>query len=140
MELYNKKKINKMRKINETLKVIEPIHQNLWLLSFPNELDIPEYCVSKVSALKYSNTNGWKKITITINDLIGVNATKKLIEKFLYVPLKVELKKLNPTGVCVETINIFSKKININFGEFDYASDNLSKIKIKLTPTKVLVL
>jgi hypothetical protein len=119
--------------------MIEPIRQNLWKLSFPDDFDLPEYCAAKVSAIKYSNTSGWKKIIITLHDLIGVKATKKLTENLMHIPIKVTLEKLDATGVCVEKIEIFSKSIDIDFGRFDYTSDDLAKIKIKIKPTKVRV-
>jgi hypothetical protein len=121
--------------------IYEPFRPNRWILSFPDDFDLPEYCVSKVSNLKhYSSGRGsWKKITITLYDIIGVSATKKLLDNLNHVPLKVQLKKLDPTGVEIETIEIFSNIVDIDFGEFDYACDDLSKIKIKITPTKVQV-
>ena len=56
-----------------------------------------------------------------------------------HIPLKVQLQKIDPTGACIEAIDIFSKEVDIDFGKFDYACDDLSKIKIKITPTKVQV-
>ena len=117
----------------------EPFRPNRWVLNFPNDFDLPEYCVNKVSKLKHysEGKGGWKKMTITLLDIIGVEATKKLLANLNEIPLKVRLKKLDPTGAVIETIDIFSKKINIDFGEFDYACDDLGKIKIAIFPTKV---
>jgi len=126
-------------KLFEQIKSIEPNRQNLWTLNFPDEFDLPEYCINKVSKLKHYGNGQWKPLTITLLDIIGVGATKKLMENFVHIPLKVQLKKLDPTGACHETINIFSSSYDINFGNFNYASDKLSKIKIILTPKRVMV-
>jgi hypothetical protein len=137
MELYNKN----MEKNFKMPMMYEPHRPNRWLLRFPDDFDLPEYCVNKVSNLKhYSNGKGsWKPITITLFDIIGVYATKKLIKNLNHIPLMVQLEKLDPIGVCVEKISIFAKEVDIDFGEFDYACDDLSKIKIKIIPTKVEV-
>ena len=146
MELYNKIifknkiKLKHMIPHFETSKMIEPVIQNLWTLSFPNDYNIPEYCVSKVSSLKYSSINGWRKITITMLDLMGISITKTLIENLVRVPLKITLKKLDLTGACVETINIQAKEFEVNYGKFDYSSEKLNKIKVTLKPTNVIVL
>jgi hypothetical protein len=135
MELYNKN----MEKNFKMPMAYEPFRPNLWVLSFPDDFDLPEYCINRVSKLKHYSEGNWKPITITLLDIIGVSATKKLIENLNHVPLKVSLKKLDPTGAIIETIDIFSKIVDIDFGKFDYDSDDLSKIKIKITPNKVWV-
>lgn len=135
MELYNKN----MEKEYKMPMAYEPFRPNCWVLSFPDDFDLPEYCVNKVSKLKHYSDGNWKPITITLLDIIGVGATKKLIANLNHIPLKVQLKKLDPTGVCVETIDIFSKTVDIDFGEFDYACDNISRIKVKIIPSKVQV-
>jgi hypothetical protein len=119
----------------------EPFRPNRWILSFPDDFNLPEYCVNKVSKLKhYSEGKGsWRKLTITLYDIMGVTVTKNLLDNLNHAPIRVTLKKLDPTGVSVETIEIFSKTVDINFGEFDYASDGISKIKVILKPTKVQV-
>jgi hypothetical protein len=124
----------------KTPMAYEPFRPNCWILNFPNDFDLPEYCVNKVSKLKHYGTGQWKPITITLLDVIGVGATKKLLDNLNHVPLKVQLKKLDPTGACIETIDIFSKTVDIDFGKFDYACDDLSKIKIKIIPSKVQML
>lgn len=134
MELYNN-----MEKDFKMPMAYEPFRPNCWVLSFPDDFDLPEYCVNKVSKLKHYSDGNWKPITITLLDIIGVGATKKLIANLNHIPLKVQLKKLDPTGVCVETIDIFSKTVDIDFGEFDYACDNISRIKVKIIPSKVQV-
>ena len=115
----------------------EPFRPNCWKLTFPDDFDLPEYVVNKVSKLKHYSDGGWKKITITLLDVIGVETTKKLLANLNHTPLKVSLEKLDPTGVCVEKIDIFSKKVDIDFGTFDYAQDEISKIKVIILPTKV---
>ena len=62
-----------------------------------------------------------------------------MVENLVNVPIRITLEKLDPTGVCVEKIKIFSKTLDIDFGRFDYASDGLAEIKIKIKPTKVQV-
>ena len=138
MELYNKIMIIDFK----TSMAYEPHRLNRWMLSFPNDFDLPEYCVNKVSKLKHfsSGRGRWKPVTITLYDIIGMNTTKKLIANLNHTPIKIKLQKLDPTGACVETIEIFSKEVDIDLGNFDYSSDDICKIKIKITPTNVQVL
>jgi hypothetical protein len=127
-------------KINKTTSFIETFRPNRWLLRFPDNFNIKEFCVSKISNPKYNNKKGWKKITIRLYDLIGLETTKNLIDNISRVPVKLCLEKLDHTGVCVEKIEIYSKKMSVDLGKFDYSSEKLSTIKVKLKPMNVIVL
>jgi|JFJP01.1.fsa_nt_gi hypothetical protein len=121
-------------------KCFEPIHQSRWILRF-KDYDIPEFTVMKISNLKHSNINGimkWEKITITLHDIISISNTKTIVENLVDIP-KIVIEKLDPIGVCVETITICSNEMHVDFGKFDYKSDKLNRIKIRLSPTKVIV-
>ena len=122
-------------------KLIELNHQNRWMLTFPDEYNIPEFAISKVSNLKCSNVKGvmtWKKFTITINDLIGVSITKNIVENLIEFPI-IKIKKLNAMGEFVEIITISTKEIYVDFGKFDYSSEKLNTIKITVVPSRVFI-
>lgn len=119
----------------------EPVHQARWVLKFPNEYNIPEFSVFKTSKLKHYNSKGnekWGKFTITIHDIIGISATKNIIENMVEIPI-INIEKLDPIGKCVERITIHSNEMFVDFGRFDYSSDKLNIIKVILQPTKVFV-
>jgi hypothetical protein len=122
------------------LILYEPIHQSRFIIRFPKEFGIKEYLVQKMSPLKYNFATGWEDITISMIDIIAEKITKCFSENIIKtIEGRITLEKLDPTGVCVEKIHIDSKFIDVDFGKFNYASDKLNKIVVKIKPVRVIV-
>jgi|ERR1035437_10810 hypothetical protein len=124
------------------IKLIEPVYQNRFLLNFPEEFGLDSYTVSKISPLKYKADRGWKNIVITLFDVTGVQATKKLVES---IGIGVNhlrtymIEKIDPTGASAERIFIDSNLVEIDFGKFDYASEEWNSINLIIHPVRVII-
>lgn len=119
---------------------LEPIHSNRFYLIFPKEFELEPYCVKKMSEIKFDFKSGWKDIVISIQDVIGLEITKRISENVVGGQQGTFiLEKLDPTGVCIEKIKINSKLIYINYGDFNYSSDKLNVIKIKIRPISIII-
>lgn len=125
----------------------EPKLKNRFVLSFPNELDIPEWLVQtsgrpaidiEATEIPYINTKSyvaskysWGTIDIEFIDAIGPSTSQKLME---WVRLHAEsytgrmgyansykkqilIQALDPTGVIIETWKLF--ECQITKAEFD---------------------
>jgi len=131
----------------------EPKRNCRFYVEFPEEFNIESFVVRSATKPKLKNGE-WQDIEITFMDLVGPPSTahrimnlvnvciirkskQSFVEKFLCIPLlKIEMKSLDPTGVEIEKwIVDIGKIISVDFGNFDYGSDDIQKIKIVLRPT-----
>lgn len=96
----------------------------------------------------------WGSIDVTFLDVIGPSTTQKIME---WVRLHFEtatgrmgyaigykknlvLKALDPTGADVEKWTLVGCMItSAEFGEYDYGSDDISKVNITIQPDKCLL-
>lgn len=134
----------------------EPKLKNRWLLKFPEEFNIHEFCLSKTSrpSITYSNNNivrfiqkfilkpKWNNILIELRDFISPSSTQLiwgLLEsknKFTY-----NLELLDPTGVIIEHWLIKDCEIvSTNFDEINYSHNKLVTITIIVKPKSVKLL
>ena len=121
-------------------KIREPIHSSRFILNFPKEFQLDPSCVQKLSPIKYNFKTGWEEIVISIYDIIEMELTKTISENIrpdqrgTFI-----LNKLDPCGESIEKIQINSKLVDINFGEFDYASNELNVIKLTIKPMSIII-
>lgn len=118
----------------------EPKKVNRWIVKIPI-LEIPEYCVSKVSPIKLTD-NKWENITIEFRDLIGPSVQQvlfsQIIDKGEDIIDGIIISFLGPVGDEVAKWEITRAQIlSIDFGGFDYASDEIRNIKMILRPHKI---
>ena len=127
-----------------TLGDYEPMRKNRYILEFPKEIEVPEFCVQKISKLVFNINSGWDDLVVTILPIIGSNSMKNIanyITSSQKSPvLEFLLKNLDPTGMPVSTIQITGSLQACDFDDFDYNSDAFTKIKLHIKVFQVLVL
>lgn len=126
---------------------IEPKTNHRFVVEFPMELNIESYWVQSISKPKMVNGK-WENITITFIDLIGPSTSDTIFKLIGYCKKKkpgifskkrplfsIKIKSLDPTGFELEawTINI-EKLIAVDFGDYDYGSDDIQTIQVVLKP------
>lgn len=123
-----------------------------------DKVEIPYMNTSYISGKHY-----WEDLTINLIDVIGSSTTQGVMNminhckqqriKFLQEETEGKsdftkrllftfiLKGLDPTGVEIERWEIdVQELIAVNFGEFDYASNEIQTIKIVLKPLNCMLL
>jgi len=146
-------------KFKQTPIELEPKRENRFILEFPSEFGIESYLVQTVSKprLTYHDKNNytWGHISIEMLDVAGElspsvgllkiidhckNKKNKFSNKGVTDPNKQVLfiftiKDLDPTGITIETWTIKVKEVvSVSFGENDYGSSELQKIKLVIEP------
>lgn len=131
----------------------EPKRNCRFATYFPTEFNIESYVIQTITKPKMKNGE-WQDIELTFIDLVGPISTshrimnmvnvcdtrksqQSFLEKFLCVPLfEMSIESLDPTGVKIEkwTIDI-GKIMSVDFGDLDYGSSDIQKIKLVLRPT-----
>ena len=122
----------------------EPMRKNRYIFEFPKEIEIPMYCVQKVSNLTFNIDQGWDDLVVSIIPIPKENILKKLVDYINNLEnrraVTFQLKNLDPTGVELQTFSITGLPCAIDFDDLDYASDKLSKIKLYIKVYQVIVL
>lgn len=95
----------------------------------------------------------WQPIDISFIDVIGPSTTQKLMEwvRLIFEPetgrmgyavgykKNLVLKAVGPAGGDVEKWTLIGCFItNVDFGDYDYGSDDVSEVKITIQPDKCL--
>lgn len=126
---------------------IEPKRDSRFSVEFPIELNIESYLVQSISKPKLVNGK-WENITTTLLDVVHPSTSDTIFKLIDYCkknksgifskkkPLfTIKLKSLDATGFELEAwyINI-EKLISVDFGNYDYGSNDIQKIKVVLKP------
>jgi hypothetical protein len=124
----------------------EPKRKSRFVVEFPDDFELPSYLVSYVTKPKLNIHYEWCDMEIRFIDIIGPSTSHKLYELAKICLDKKKLHnedselfnfsifQLDPTGIRVEQWIIEVKDIEINFGNLDYSSDELSEVKMKIIP------
>jgi hypothetical protein len=123
---------------NIIIPAFEPKLNNRFIVNFPEELDIPSWCVSKITKPEY--TYQWSPMTIVFRDPIAPSISQRIynILESNIKGLPNQLKEFNitsvdPTGVEVENWLITVDEIlYVNFGVLDYSDDNLQEVTLQI--------
>jgi hypothetical protein len=120
----------------------EPKTAYRFLVEFPEELNIKSWAVQKINKPKFVN-NQWDVIRIEFIDTINesvIHGLYKLVEKIKCsndseTLLTIYINSLDPTGNVIESIEVSTSKITIiDFGDLDYANDDIQKPIIEFFP------
>ena len=130
-------------------KYFEPKRANRFLLTFPEEFQVPQYLVSTTIRPSATFNNGnveWLDIEIVLRDPIGPSMTERMHELFLRInspytnrEFQYKIEMLDPTGVSIEEWTIRGIVTRIDFGQLDYSSDEQMDIKLYLRPTSCIL-
>ncbi len=123
----------------------EPMRKNRYLVKFPKEFNIESCVIQKCDRPSCKITNGimsWNQMEIELIDIIGIDVAKNFFDifnKYLkgkLTNLNMSIEMLDPTGVTVETWNIYIDTLDeLNNSFVSYVDDELATTTIKLTPT-----
>ncbi len=137
----------------DNLVHFEPKHQNRFILTFPEELNIPSYLVHETSRPTYRMnrddqpwipTHGpmrydWDDIRIKFRDAINPSPVNTIYETMMNAdllqnPMEYKLEMLGPTNDIVERWIIRGYITSVNFGNLSYDRDELAEIEIVIHP------
>jgi hypothetical protein len=133
----------------------EPKRESRFVVTFPEQFGLESFFVQKIDRPKMilSNSNyEWQNIKIEFIDVIGPSTSRRLYDiielfkeqkkqriwfffKQKFEPFTIYVDTLDPTGVEVERWSISIKDIiKVDFGEFNYASDEIQKCSLTIKP------
>lgn len=128
----------------------EPKRKNRFIVNFPHIFEIPSFSIQEISRPKLFfdvDDYRWQNIEINLIDLIGPSTSNGLMNIISFCKeLKTNNNKneilfsfiindLDPTGVTVGTWIIDVKElILVDFGNYDYNSEDLQTCKLVLEP------
>ena len=119
---------------------LEPIFNNRFTLTLPEFFGLGDFLTISISPIRFNFKTGWDDIIITLHDIIAISATKNISENIVTEQEGTFiLNKLDPCGKTIEKITLNCKFIDIDFGGFNYKSDKLNEIKIKVNPISIIV-
>ena len=114
----------------------EPKRCNRFLITFPEELNIPNYVVKTTGrpSCHFGDDESikWNIMSFTFYDPISPSISQSLMEnirtKKIFETITCVLEMVDPVGTVVEKWKIEGKFLFFDFGELDYQSDDLIKI------------
>lgn len=130
------------------LEQFEPKRNNRWIVTLPDQWEIPSYLVNRITKPKaYCNVEtenlDWDIMKITILDPINPSTTQKINRIFYEYQFNTDwvlvLEHLDPTGISVEKWSIAAKIIGCDFGDLDYSSEGISTNCLYLQPTNCIL-
>jgi hypothetical protein len=123
----------------------EPKIKNRFLVTFPQDFNIPNYIVKEVSRPSANFINGicvWDELTIKFYDLINPSTSAFFIDLMNFDEnnrrkidnvFTLYLESLDPLGDVIERFRFANCFItSVNFSNFDYSSNDLSECEIKI--------
>jgi len=126
----------------------EPKRLNRFTIVFPDYCNIESYVVQRIKMPKLKPIKkgkvvyyAWTNMEIRLIEIIGRSASAVLIESFANKPVSqlftFEIHHLDPCGVIIDTWTVTSDILSVDFGNLDYADDNLITTKLKLAVSSV---
>lgn len=124
-----------------TIPSFEPKLNNRFIVKFPEELDIPSWCVSQINKPEYHNGQ-WSIITIMFRDPIAPSISQRIYKlldsKITESPNQLKefhIVSLDPVGVEVEDWHIIVDEIiYFNFGLLNYSDDQIQNVLMQVKP------
>ena len=114
-----------------TVTDFEPKRNNRFIVRFPKEFKIADWCTQSITKPKYVNGE-WDTIKIVFHDLVDYSVSEGLINmiKFLQSDYKnlieIYLDILSPSGEVVdEWLITFNQILSIDFGDCNYDNDGI---------------
>ena len=114
-----------------TVTDFEPKRNNRFIVRFPKEFKIADWCIQSITKPKYVNGE-WDIIKIEFHDLVDYSVSEGLINmiKFLQSDdknlVEICLEILSPTAEVVDEWSItFNKILIVDFGDCDYENDGI---------------
>lgn len=140
-------------KIRKEFFEVEPKRTHRFIVTFPEKFGIPAFVVQKIDKPKFVDGK-WQNIGVEFIDLVSPSISQKLfaltnpknymiqidernwIEKITHQPIfEFLIESLDPTGVVIEKWTIAVQKvISLDFGGYDYGSDDLGKCHVVFKP------
>jgi len=121
---------------------------NRFLVEFPEQFEIVKWSIQKINKPKFTDDK-WENIKIEFIDPIGPSTSQSLfmIVEFIKnykgddkILFEIKIKSLDPTGLEIEEWIIYVEKIiTINFGELDYANNDVQTPFIIIKPLKCIL-
>lgn len=135
-------------------EIYEPKKRNRFILHFPEHFVIQEWVISAASrpsmyietkkflGFTISKKLKWHPINIVLLDPIAPSTSQELMtiinNNWILEKFKLRVELLDPTGVVVERWHIKDCQIkSIDFGELNYATDELAKCSMIVDFNKV---
>lgn len=121
----------------------EPKRKNRFIVHFPNHFNLPSWLVRATEKPKLLN-NGWSEIEIILIDCVGdVSTSRNLITLYrngiLRIPFNLTVESLDPTGIVVDRWELENcSVVKLDFGQFDYSSDDILEISLTVQPTNCI--
>ena len=116
----------------------EPLMENRFIIEFPSNFYIPPYLIAKFGRPKCLIINNkliWDDLEIEILQPLLLNISTRILNNLNNLSnynILIKQHLLSPLGDIVESWNIYTELISIDFGNLDWSSEDLSIIKIKL--------
>lgn len=114
-----------------TVTDFEPKRNNRFIVRFPKEFKIADWCIQSITKPKYVNGE-WDIIKIEFHDLVDYSVSEGLINmiKFLQSDdknlVEIHLEILSPTAEVVdEWLITFNQILSIDFGDCNYDNDDI---------------
>lgn len=120
----------------------EPKRNHRFIVTFPKELGIEVYDVQRASLPKYENKE-WQPMYVDFINFIGSSLNTKIQDLILSYKDKhfeYEIESLDPTGTPIDKFKVYVKEFSVDFGNLDYADDDLQRVKLKIIPDNVVAL
>ena len=122
----------------------EPMSNNRFVIKFDDKFNINPCEITSCSRPKYELNVGWCDMIITIVCIVISPTTKYLLnycnEKNEIHDIAFSIDMLDPTGISVESWLVNGNIKLIDFGDLDYGVSDMTKIKIIITPTNVMLI
>jgi hypothetical protein len=124
----------------------EPKRRNRWMVVFPEDYNIPTYCLRNTSRPSLNIINGgqeWDDMFMEFNDPIGPSVTQAIMN-LTYPPILGEinflLEMLGPVGDTVERWEISGIINRVDFGELSYDNPETMTVNMNISLTNVTLL
>ena len=128
-----------------TVTDFEPKRNNRFIVRFPKEFKIADWCIQSITKPKYVNGE-WDIIKIEFHDLVDYSVSEGLINmiKFLQSDdknlVEIHLEILSPTAEVVDDWSITVNKIlSVDFGDCDYENNGIQSPILIFKPTDCIL-
>lgn len=129
------------------LQPFEPMRENRYLVTFPDEFQINNTFVkstSRPSIRVHNETAIWNDIEFKFYDPISPSIQESLFDLIIGNNInsneyEIKLQMLDPVGNIVSEWIIYGFIKEINFGELDYRSDNETELKMKIGVNRAIL-
>lgn len=147
--------------LNGDMVPYEPKKENRFILTLPEDFDLKEWTVRSVELPSYNMFSGWNPMEIRFVDPVGPSTSQKLWNLFLASTgtkdasvhgleklvdslqngFTVKIQLIDPTGHVVSVWILTGCRIlEIDFGNLDYAEDNVITCGVKIKPREASLL